>query len=128
MTNVTSEIRRIGPDELAGDSAPTAGMTRRAAVARDGLWSGIATAEPGVASGWHHHGDNDTVIYVLDGAVRLEFGARGARTVEGRTGDFVLVPPRTVHRESNLLERETHLVVTRAGRGPATVNVEGPET
>ena len=102
-------------------------MTRRAAVAHDGFWSGIATAAPGMASGWHHHGDNETVIYVLDGAVRLEFGPRGQRTIEGRTGDFILVPPRTVHRESNLVDRESRLVVTRAGSGPATVNVEGPE-
>ena len=124
---MTSEIKRIAPDQLGSDGAPTPGMTRRAAVAREGLWSGHVTAAPGMASGWHHHGDNDTVIYVLDGAVRFEFGPAGARSVEGRTGDFVHVPARTVHREMNLRDRESQLVVTRAGSGPATVNVDGPE-
>lgn len=124
---MTSEIRRIGPEDLGGDSAPTAGMTRRAALARDGFWSGIATAAAGMASGWHHHGDNETMIYVLDGAIRLEFGPGGKRSVEARTGDFLHVPPRAVHRESNLVDRESRLVVTRAGSGPATVNVEEPE-
>ena len=124
---MTSEIRRITPDQLSGDSAPTPGMTRRSAVAREGLWSGLVTASPSMASGWHHHGDNDTVIYVLDGAVRFEFGSGGARSAEGHTGDFVHVPARLVHRESNQQDREARLVITRAGSGPATVNVEGPE-
>ena len=123
---MTSEIKRIGPGDLR-DTVQTAGMVRAAAVERDGFWSGIATAAPGMASGWHHHGDNETVIYVLDGAVRLEFGPGGKRSVEARAGDFLHVPPRAVHRESNLVDRESRLVVTRAGSGPATVNVEGPE-
>lgn len=124
---MTSEIRRITPGELGGDSAPTPGMTRRSAVAREGLWSGLVTAAPSMASGWHHHGDNDTVIYVLEGSLRFEFGPGGERSAEGRTGDFVHVPARLVHRESNPQDREARLVITRAGSGPATVNVEGPE-
>lgn len=125
---MTSEIRRIAPAELTGDTLQTTGMTREAAVAREGLWSGLVTAAPSMASGWHHHGDNDTVIYVLDGAVHLEFGRGGKRSVEARGGDFVHVPARTIHRESNPLDREARLVVTRAGGGPPVVNVEGPET
>ena len=125
---MTSEIRRIGPAERSRDTVQTAGMVREAAVERDGLWSGVATAAPKMASGWHHHGDNDTVIYVLDGAVSLEFGPGGKRSVEARAGDFIHVPPRTVHRESNPQDREARIVVTRAGSGPATVNVEGPES
>ncbi len=125
---MTSEIRLIAPAELTGDTLQTTGMTREAAVAREGLWSGLVTAAPSMASGWHHHGDNDTVIYVLDGAVRLEFGRGGERSIEAHGGDFVHVPAHTIHRESNPLEREARLVVTRAGGGPPVVNLEGPET
>ena len=124
---MTSEIRRIGPAERSRDTVQTAGMVREAAIERDGFWSGVATAAPKMASGWHHHGDNETVIYVLDGAIHLEFGPGGRRSVEARGGDFIHVPPRTVHRESNPQDREAKIVVTRAGSGPATVNVEGPE-
>ena len=124
---MTSEIRRIRPADRSKDTVQTAGMVREAAVERDGLWSGVATAAPKMASGWHHHGDNETVIYVLDGAVYLEFGPGGKRRIEAQTGDFIHVPPRTVHRESNPQDREARIVVTRAGSGPATVNVEGPE-
>ncbi|HET7700625.1 MAG TPA: cupin domain-containing protein [Candidatus Limnocylindria bacterium] len=125
---MTSEIRRIRSADLSKDTVQTAGMVRAAAIERDGLWSGIATAAPKMASGWHHHGDNETVIYVLDGAVHLEFGPGGKRSVEAQSGDFIHVPPRAVHRESNPHDREAHLVVTRAGSGPATVNVEGPDS
>lgn len=124
---MTSEIRRITAADLSKDTVQTAGMVRAAAVEREGLWSGVATAAPKMASGWHHHGDNETVIYVLDGAIFLEFGPGGSSSVEARSGDFIHVPPRTVHRESNPQDREARLVVTRAGSGPATVNVAGPE-
>lgn len=124
---MTSEIKRIAPDELGGDSAPTPGMTRRAALAREGLWSGLVTAAPRMASGWHHHGENETMIYVVEGTVHFEFGPAGGRSAEGRTGDFVHVPARMVHRETNPQDREARLVITRVGSGPATVNVEGPE-
>jgi uncharacterized RmlC-like cupin family protein len=29
-------------------------------------------------SGWHHHGDHESVIYVLSGALRMEFGSGGS--------------------------------------------------
>ncbi len=125
---MTSEIRRIRPSELTREAIPTPGMKREAAIAREGLWSGIATTAPGMTSGWHHHGEHDTVIYVLDGAVRLEYGPAGGRTVEARTGDFLHVPARAVHRESNPLEAESRLLVTRTGSGALVVNVEGPDS
>jgi uncharacterized RmlC-like cupin family protein len=30
-----------------------------------------------VTSGWHHHGEADTVVYVLSGTVVIEFGEDG---------------------------------------------------
>lgn len=125
---MTSEIRRIAAADRTRETIQTPGMTREAAVAREGFWSGYVTAAPSMASGWHHHGENDTVIYVLDGIVRLEFGPGGGRTVEGQSGDFLHVPPRAVHRESNPQATESHFIVTRAGSGPPAVNVEGPES
>jgi uncharacterized RmlC-like cupin family protein len=81
-----------------------------------------------MASGWHHHGDHETSIYVLKGRVRIEFGAGGASAVEAREGDFIHVPPHAVHRELNPAIEEGVIIVVRGGTGAPTVNVEGPET
>ena len=54
---------RVGADELRpGD--PTPGMTRQVALHTGGMWSGTVDTEAGATSGWHHHGDHDTTIYV----------------------------------------------------------------
>ena len=54
-----------------------------------------------MTSGWHHHGDYESVIYVLTGALRMEFGPGGGHTLEAGPGDFLFVPKGAVHRESN---------------------------
>jgi uncharacterized RmlC-like cupin family protein len=101
-------------------------MVREQAIAVDGLWSGLVRTEPGMMSGWHHHGDHETSVYVVDGSVRMEFGPGGARAVEAGPGDFLHVPKHVVHREGNPGASMAHVVVTRAGSGPVTVNVDGP--
>jgi uncharacterized RmlC-like cupin family protein len=70
----------------------TPGMERQQAVATEGMWSGVVRTDPGMVSGWHHHGDHETVIYVLTGSLRMEFGPGGAETVEAAPGDFLHVP------------------------------------
>jgi len=111
-------------DRKAGPSTP--GMERQQAVATDNMWSGLVRTEAGMMSGWHHHGEYETVIYVLTGLLRMEFGPGGSNTVEARPGDFVFVPKGAVHRESNLSAEPGDLVVVRAGRGESTINVDGP--
>jgi uncharacterized RmlC-like cupin family protein len=118
-------VRRIGPDEREA-ADPTPGMARERAIDVDGLWSGLVTTEPHMTSGWHHHGEHETSIYVVDGSMRMEFGADGTEVVEAKAGDFLHVPAHVVHREGNPGDAASHLVVTRSGRGPVTVNVEGP--
>lgn len=105
---------------------PTPGMVREQAIAVTGMWSGLVRTEPRVTSGWHHHGDYETTIYVVAGTLRLECGPGGETTVEAEQGDFVRVPPGAVHREANPGDVESRLVVVRAGQGPPTVNVDGP--
>jgi uncharacterized RmlC-like cupin family protein len=106
---------------------PTPGKVREQAIAIDGLWSGFVRTEPGVTSGWHHHGDHDTSTYVVEGTVRIEFGPGGTRTADAGPGDFVHIPKHVVHRESNLGSTTSQEVVTRSGTGPLTINVDGPE-
>jgi uncharacterized RmlC-like cupin family protein len=91
------------------------------------MWSGLVTTESGAGSGWHHHGDHDTAIYVVDGSLWLEHGPGGTHVIEAKAGDFVHVPPGVIHRELNKAEHPSHLIVTRSGEGVPTINVDGPE-
>src|SRR6266508_137475 len=97
---VGGEVRRIGPDERT-PGAQTPGMVRQEAIATAGMWAGLARTDPGVVSGWHHHGDYESAIYVLSGALRMEFGAGGAEVLDAGPGDFVYVARGAIHRESN---------------------------
>ena len=115
-------VTRVGADALT-PGHPTPGMARFEAVVLDDLWSGLARTEPGAVSGWHHHGEHDTVAYVVRGAFRVE---TAAGVVDGREGDFVHVPAHTVHRESNPTDEPAEVVLVRRGTGPVVVNDERP--
>ena len=120
-------MRHIRPgDRVEGD--PTPGMHREQAIASEGMWAGVVHTDAGMVSGWHHHGDHESSIYVADGALRMEYGPGGASVIDARAGDFIHVPRFEVHRERNPTDAVSTLVVVRAGRGVPTVNVDGPET
>jgi uncharacterized RmlC-like cupin family protein len=105
----------------------TPGMRREQAVSTDRSWAGHVTTEAGMVSGWHHHGDYESHIYVVSGALRVESGPGGQVMVEAQPGDFVFVPPHTVHREGNPSSAEATVIVVRAGMGEAVFNVDGPD-
>jgi len=119
-------VRRISPEERA-EGAPTPGMTREEAIATDHMWAGLARTGAGTASGWHHHGDYESTIYVLAGALRMEFGPSGTEIIDAGPGDFLYVAPGAVHRESNPSGDELEIVVVRSGSGEPVTNVEQPE-
>ena len=119
------QIRVVTPgDRTAGP--PTPGMDRQQAFASDTMWSGYVRTEAGMVSGWHHHGKFESVIYVLSGALRMEFGPNGEYVLDARPGDFISVPKGVVHRESNPSAEAADIIVVRAGRGESTYNVTGP--
>jgi uncharacterized RmlC-like cupin family protein len=121
-----SEVRHVRPGDRV-DADPTPGMRREQAIASEGMWAGLTHTEPGMVSGWHHHGDHETTIYVAAGALRMEYGPAGGSIIEAQQGDFVHVPRGAIHREANPTDRLATLVVVRAGRGAPTVNVNGPD-
>jgi uncharacterized RmlC-like cupin family protein len=125
MGSGQEEIRVVTPDERTA-GPPTPGMDRQQAFASDDLWAGFVRTESGMVSAWHHHGDYESVIYVLTGTLELEFGPGGASVVEARPGDFVRVPRRAVHRERNPSAEPAGIIVVRAGRGESIFNVAGP--
>jgi len=115
----------IPPDSRV-EADPTPGMVRERAIEVDGLWAGLARTAAGMTSGWHHHGDHETAIYVVSGRLRMESGPGGLDVIEAVAGDFLHVPSGAVHRESNPAPAESSIVVVRAGRGAPTVNADRP--
>jgi uncharacterized RmlC-like cupin family protein len=115
----------VGAEELTA-SDPTEGMDRRLAMHRDGMWTGTVDTDPRATSGWHHHGDYETTLYVVSGRMRMESGPDGAHVVEAGPGDFLRVPAGAVHRESNPSDEPARAVIVRCGTGEPTYNVDGP--
>ena len=114
------------PAESLTDADPTPGMRRQVAMHRDDMWTGTVDTEPHSLSGWHHHGDHETTIYIVSGRMRLESGPGGTHVLEAGPGDFLRVPAGAVHRESNPSEEPAQAVIVRCGTGDPTYNVDGP--
>ena len=113
-------------EQRTQQTTQTAGMLREEIVSRPRVWVGVAHTAPGITSGWHHHAEHDSYIYVLAGKIRMEFGSGGRETCEAEAGDLLHVPPHCVHRESNPGGEEQVILVTRVGRGDIVLNVDCP--
>ncbi|MGH8915866.1 MAG: cupin domain-containing protein [Acidimicrobiia bacterium] len=121
----TDLVSRVGPEDRT-EGEPTSGMVREEAISTDGLWAGLVRTDAHMVSGWHHHGEYDTSIYVVAGSLKMESGPGGETVVEAGPGDFLHVPSGAIHRESNPADTESQLVVVRAGQGAAVFNVDAP--
>src|SRR4051794_30591464 len=95
-------------ERLAGalaEQAQTMGMLRAAAItAKQGankLWAGTVAIKPSAATGAHHHGDLESIIYVVRGHARMKWGSSLEYTADAYAGDFIFVPPMVPHQESN---------------------------
>src|SRR5438270_10160563 len=96
----------IKPGQLDGRTPQTDGMRRQAAVSHalvgsEALWAGVMLAEPGATSSVHHHGPQETVVYVLSGPSRVRWGSRLEHEVDLEPGDFVFIPPYMPHQAIN---------------------------
>ena len=126
-------IRVVHADELDVNTPQTPGMHRAAAIdaARAGaenLWAGTAVIHPGAETGAHHHGDLESVIYVLSGRARMRWGERLEFTAEAGPGDFIYVAPWAPHQELNASPDEPlSCVLVRSGQEPVVVNLDLPD-
>ena len=123
-------VRIIRAGELSSNTPQTPGMQRRAAVttATTGatkLWAGTVTIEPKAKTGAHHHGDLESVIYVVNGLARLRWGEHLEFVAEAEAGDFIYVPPYVPHQEINASDDlQLHCVLTRSGQQGLVVNLD----
>ena len=123
-------VRIIQANELDANTAQTLGMQRRAAVTTDRtgatkLWAGTVTIDARAKTGAHHHGDLESVIYVVSGIARLRWGERLEFVAEAGPGDFIYVPPYVPHQEINASEDlQLHCVLARSGQTGLVYNLD----
>jgi mannose-6-phosphate isomerase-like protein (cupin superfamily) len=125
MTTMVTVITPISTPEPPGPATP--GMERRQLLDVGDRWIGWVRTTPGMAGGWHHHGDRDTYIFVSRGALIVEFGPGGRESVTMSAGEMGYVPPRTVHREITPVGEAAEAFAIRLGSGPQNVNVDAPD-
>jgi 2-haloalkanoic acid dehalogenase type II len=123
-------VRVVSSRDLDTNTPQTAGMSRAAAIthARSGaekLWAGTVTIHPNAKTGAHHHGELESVIYVVRGRARMRWGERLEFTAEAGPGDFIYVPPYVPHQEINASRDEPlDCVLVRSGQEPVVVNLD----
>jgi uncharacterized RmlC-like cupin family protein len=123
-------VRVVRADELDANTAQTPGMQRRAAVTTEltgatKLWAGTVTIDAKARTGAHHHGDLESVIYVVKGVARLRWGDHLEFVAEAGPGDFIYVPPFVPHQEINASEDlQLQCVLTRSGQTGLVFNLD----
>ena len=75
-------------------------------------------------TGIHHHGEQDTIVYVLEGEACVRWGKGGERSATVGPGDFLHVPSWLPHQELNpSMEHPFRWVVVRSTPEPIVVNL-----
>lgn len=131
-------VRVIPGHSLDPNTPQTPGMSRQAAInfARVGaqkIWAGTVSIRANAKTGAHHHGELESVIYVVRGRARMRWGDRLEFVAEAGPGDFIFVPPFVPHQEINASPDESlECVLVRSDKQAVVVNlnirpVEKPE-
>ncbi len=123
----TAECTVTHPDGLEVEIA-SGSMTRLAGVSAalggaEGIHLAIATIPPGCASSPHYHVNCESAIYVVKGRGRFLSGPKLEKSDAIAAGDFIYVPPNSVHQPINdSLTDELELIVAR--NAPVEIVVE----
>jgi uncharacterized RmlC-like cupin family protein len=125
----TKTIKVGHPHEFSQQTSQTPGSMRLSAISADhgvtsSQWGGIFEVEPLAKTDIHHHGEQDTVVYVLEGEAFVRWGNYGEHSVTVRRGDFLHVPAWLPHQEANLSQEDSfRWVVVRSTSEPIVVNL-----
>lgn len=126
-------VRVVRPHQFDANTPQTPGMQRVAAISQQlagsmSLWAGVTVVAPGIASGVHHHGALETIIYVVSGHGKIRWGAQMDREEDVAPGDFIYVPPYVPHQEINpSADAPSQWVIVRNAQEPVVVNLEPGE-
>jgi uncharacterized RmlC-like cupin family protein len=119
----------VTPKDFDDSTAQTPGSKRFAAIPRGTasnaqMWGGLFFVEPKSQTAIHHHGVQETIVYVLEGQALIRWGERGEFEAVANRGDFIRVPPFLPHREANPSDSVTFSwVVVRNTPEPIVVNL-----
>ena len=123
-------VQVIPGSSLDPNTPQTPGMDRKAAItlARTGarkLWAGTVNITPNAKTGAHHHGELESVIFVIRGKARMRWGERLEFMAEAGPGDFIFVPPYVPHQEINASTDEPlECVLVRSDNEAVVVNLD----
>jgi uncharacterized RmlC-like cupin family protein len=123
-------VKVVPGSQLDLNTPQTPGMNRAAAIthARTGatkLWAGTVAIDANAKTGAHHHGELESVIYVVSGRARMRWGEHLEFCAEAGPGDFIYVPPFVPHQEINASRNEIlTCVLVRSGQEPVVVNLD----
>ncbi|MBA2394470.1 MAG: cupin domain-containing protein [Ktedonobacteraceae bacterium] len=122
-------VRVVKPAQFDANTPQTPGMQRAAAISRElagsqGIWAGVTVVAPHIASGKHHHGELETVIYVVSGRGKIRWGDALEFEESVEPGDFIYVPPFVPHQEINPGDTPSQWVIVRNSQEPIVVNLE----
>jgi uncharacterized RmlC-like cupin family protein len=133
-SRVHGSVRIIKPCQFDSNTPQTPGMQRMAAISRElagsqGIWGGMTVVAPNTASGMHHHGELETIIYVVSGHGKMRWGEQMEFEQEVEPGDFIYVPPFVPHQEMNPSpDTPSQWVIVRNAQEPIVVNLEPLDT
>ena len=123
-------VRIVHSNQLDLNTPQTPGMTRAAAINRamagaSKLWAGKVEIHPNAKTVPHHHGELESIIYVISGRARMRWGERLEFIADAGPGDFIFVPPFVPHQEINALRDEPLMcAVVRSDQEPVVVNLD----
>jgi uncharacterized RmlC-like cupin family protein len=123
-------VRIVRAGEFDTNTPQTPGMSRAAAInhAKAGaqkLWAGTVTIHPDAKTGAHHHGELESVIYVVKGKARMRWGEQLEYVADAGPGDFIFVPPYVPHQEINASPDEAlECVLVRSDQEAVVVNLD----
>jgi uncharacterized RmlC-like cupin family protein len=88
----------VSPAEFDLATAQTSGSERRAAITpvlgiELDIWGGLFEFEPEARTGIRHHGEQETIAYVLSGDCETHCGARSGFAARTKAGDFISCSP-----------------------------------
>lgn len=115
---------RVRVEKVGAIGDEKGAISRRPGIDEATLWAGLSALAAGASTGWHHHGTNTTVFYMLEGSLTVEHGDGAIETATAEAGDFVVVPPGVVHREIVSDSQSAEAVVVRYGDGEGPLVVE----
>ena len=123
-------VRIVRTDQLDPNTPQTPGMRRKAAITSGSanaskLWAGTVDIQPNAKTGAHHHGELESIIYIVKGKARMRWGEQLEYTAIAEAGDFIFVPPFVPHQEINACPDEPlECVLVRSDQEPIVVNLD----